>query len=199
MESRRAGVNWMSYLPPTKNPPPVPIINAKLLYPPPPRTKHSKSETRRSCRDKLDYNPLLSLSGANKKALNPIAFQRAEGSTSTTTMQTNLSTSPLLRAHECPTNNESVRQSGRRHSTPSSANAEVSYVTPSCVTKARGELGKKTSRISPPANLQKTLFVHTPSSAPPPSRRHQTRTRLYTGRHKIFALNRAFHGSRMER
>src|SRR4028118_1395378 len=34
---------------------------------------------------------------------------------------------------------------------------EVSYVTPSCVTKVRGELGKKLASITPDA-LNKTLF-----------------------------------------
>src|ERR1700704_6912890 len=35
---------------------------------------------------------------------------------------------------------------------------EVSYITPSCVTKARGELGKKLAEITP-GNLTKTLFT----------------------------------------
>src|SRR4029079_4316471 len=35
---------------------------------------------------------------------------------------------------------------------------EVSYVTPSCVTKVRGELGKKIAEISP-GDLTKTLFT----------------------------------------
>src|ERR1700761_292620 len=35
---------------------------------------------------------------------------------------------------------------------------EVSYVTPSCVTKARGDLGKKLAEITP-GNLTKTLFT----------------------------------------
>src|SRR5918993_1054476 len=35
---------------------------------------------------------------------------------------------------------------------------QVSYVTPSCVTKARGELGKKLAQITP-GNLTKTLFT----------------------------------------
>src|SRR6187401_2770876 len=35
---------------------------------------------------------------------------------------------------------------------------EVTYVTPSCVTKVRGELGKKIAEISP-GNLTKTLFT----------------------------------------
>src|SRR3984885_15919008 len=35
---------------------------------------------------------------------------------------------------------------------------EVSYVTPSCVTRARGELGRRLAEITP-GNLQKTLFT----------------------------------------
>src|SRR6476620_1205760 len=35
---------------------------------------------------------------------------------------------------------------------------EISYVTPSCITKARGELGKKLASITPPG-LTKTLFT----------------------------------------
>src|SRR5579863_8593811 len=35
---------------------------------------------------------------------------------------------------------------------------EVSYVTPGCVTRARGKLGKKLAEITP-GNLRKTLFT----------------------------------------
>src|ERR1051325_4433460 len=41
---------------------------------------------------------------------------------------------------------------------------EVSYVTPGCVTKARGELGKKLASITPPG-LTKTLFTVCGASA----------------------------------
>src|SRR3954471_1853677 len=34
---------------------------------------------------------------------------------------------------------------------------DISYVTPSCVTKVRGDLGKKLAKIAP-GNLTKTLF-----------------------------------------
>src|SRR5882672_7079736 len=41
---------------------------------------------------------------------------------------------------------------------------EVSYVTPGCVTKVRGNLGKKLAEITP-ANLTKTLFTVCGASA----------------------------------
>jgi len=68
---------------------------------------------------------------------------------------------------------------------------EVSYVTPSCVTKARGDLGKKLAEITP-GNLQKTLFTVCGATA---IENAIKLARLYTGRHKIIARYRAFHGS----
>ncbi len=68
---------------------------------------------------------------------------------------------------------------------------EVSYVTPGCVTKARGELGKKLAEISP-GNLTKTLFTVCGATA---IENAIKLARLYTGRHKIIARYRAFHGS----
>jgi taurine--2-oxoglutarate transaminase len=68
---------------------------------------------------------------------------------------------------------------------------EVSYVTPSCVTKARGELGKKLAEISP-GNLTKTLFTVCGATA---IENAVKLARLYTGRHKIITRYRAFHGA----
>lgn len=68
---------------------------------------------------------------------------------------------------------------------------EVSYVTPGCVTKARGELGKKLAEITP-GNLTKTLFTVCGATA---IENAIKLARLYTGRHKIIARYRAFHGS----
>jgi taurine--2-oxoglutarate transaminase len=68
---------------------------------------------------------------------------------------------------------------------------EVSYVTPGCVTKARGDLGKKLAEISP-GNLKKTLFTVCGATA---IENAIKLARLYTGRHKIIARYRAFHGS----
>ena len=68
---------------------------------------------------------------------------------------------------------------------------EVSYVTPSCVTKVRGELGKKLAGITP-VNLTKTLFTVCGATA---IENAIKLARLYTGRHKIIARYRAFHGA----
>jgi taurine--2-oxoglutarate transaminase len=67
----------------------------------------------------------------------------------------------------------------------------VSYVTPGCVTQARGELGKKLAEITP-GNLQKTLFTVCGASA---IENAIKLARLYTGRHKIITRYRAFHGA----
>ena len=68
---------------------------------------------------------------------------------------------------------------------------EVSYVTPGCVTRVRGELGKKLAEITP-GNLQKTLFTTDGASSIDNAIKL---ARLYTGRHKIIARYRAFHGA----
>jgi taurine--2-oxoglutarate transaminase len=68
---------------------------------------------------------------------------------------------------------------------------EVSYVTPSCVTKVRGELGKKLEEITP-GNLKKTLFTVCGATA---IENAIKLARLYTGRHKIIAKYRAYHGA----
>jgi len=68
---------------------------------------------------------------------------------------------------------------------------EVSYITPGCVTRVRGELGKKLAEISP-GNLTKTLFTVCGASA---IENAIKLARLYTGKHKIIARYRAFHGA----
>jgi taurine--2-oxoglutarate transaminase len=68
---------------------------------------------------------------------------------------------------------------------------EVSYVTPGCVTRARGELGRKLSEITS-GRLPKTLFTTGGAEA---IENAIKLARLYTGRHKIIARYRAFHGA----
>jgi taurine--2-oxoglutarate transaminase len=68
---------------------------------------------------------------------------------------------------------------------------QVSFVTPSCVTEARGLLGKKLAEITP-GNLNKTLFTVCGASAIDNAVKL---ARMYTGRHKIIARYRAFHGA----
>ena len=60
---------------------------------------------------------------------------------------------------------------------------EVSYVTPGCVTRARGDLGKKLAGITP-TGLTKTLFTVGGAEAIDNAIKL---ARLYTGRHKIIA------------
>ena len=68
---------------------------------------------------------------------------------------------------------------------------EVSYVTPSCVTKARGELGKKLSTLTP-KGLNRTLFTIGGAEAIDNAVKL---ARMYTGRHKILARYQAYHGA----
>lgn len=68
---------------------------------------------------------------------------------------------------------------------------EVSYVTPGCVTKVRGELGKKLASVTP-KGLTKSLFTVCGATA---IENAIKLARLYTGRHKIIAKYRAFHGA----
>jgi taurine--2-oxoglutarate transaminase len=68
---------------------------------------------------------------------------------------------------------------------------QISYVTPACVTEVRGLLGKKLAEISP-GNLTKTLFTVCGATSIDNAIKL---ARLYTGKHKIIARYRAFHGA----
>src|SRR4030095_10813600 len=68
---------------------------------------------------------------------------------------------------------------------------EISYVTPSCVTKARGELGKKVASLAP-KGLNRTLFTIGGAEAIDNAVKL---ARMYTGRHKILARYQAYHGA----
>ena len=68
---------------------------------------------------------------------------------------------------------------------------EVSYVTPSCVTKVRGEVGRKLASITP-KGLTKTLFTVCGATAIDNAIKL---ARLYTGRHKILCRYQSFHGA----
>jgi len=68
---------------------------------------------------------------------------------------------------------------------------EVSYVTPSCVTKVRGDLGKKIASITP-KGLTKTLFTVCGATSIDNAIKL---ARLYTGRHKILCRYQSFHGA----
>ena len=68
---------------------------------------------------------------------------------------------------------------------------ELSYVTPSCATKVRGELGKKLAEICP-GDLNKAFFTLCGASAIENSIKL---ARLYTGKHKIITRYQSYHGA----
>jgi taurine--2-oxoglutarate transaminase len=68
---------------------------------------------------------------------------------------------------------------------------QVSYVTPSCVTKARGELGKELAKICP-GDLNKAFFTLGGADS---IENAIKLARLYTGRHKILSRYKSYHGS----
>ena len=68
---------------------------------------------------------------------------------------------------------------------------EVTYVTPSCVTKVRGELGKKLAGICP-GDLNKAFFTLCGATS---IENAIKLARLYTGRHKILTRYQSYHGA----
>ena len=68
---------------------------------------------------------------------------------------------------------------------------EVSYVTPSCATRVRGELGKKLAEICP-GDLNKAFFTLCGATS---IENAIKLARLYTGRHKILSRYQSYHGS----
>ncbi|MES2429805.1 MAG: aminotransferase class III-fold pyridoxal phosphate-dependent enzyme [Bacteroidota bacterium] len=70
---------------------------------------------------------------------------------------------------------------------------EVAYVTPSCVTKVRGELGKKLAEICP-GDLNKSFFTLCGATS---IENGIKLARLSTGRHKILSRYQSYHGATM--
>lgn len=68
---------------------------------------------------------------------------------------------------------------------------QVSYVTPACVTKVRGDLGKKLAEICP-GDLNKAFFTLCGATS---IENGIKLARLYTGRHKILSRYQSYHGS----
>ncbi|RYY39520.1 MAG: aminotransferase class III-fold pyridoxal phosphate-dependent enzyme [Chitinophagaceae bacterium] len=68
---------------------------------------------------------------------------------------------------------------------------EVAYVTPSCVTKARGELGKKLAEICP-GDLNKAFFTLCGATS---IENALKLARISTGRHKIITRYQSYHGA----
>ncbi|MFC0186405.1 taurine---2-oxoglutarate transaminase [Pseudarcicella hirudinis] len=68
---------------------------------------------------------------------------------------------------------------------------KVSYITPSCMTKVRGDLGKKLAEICP-GKLNKAFFTLCGSTTIENAIKV---ARLHTGRHKILGRYQSYHGS----
>lgn len=68
---------------------------------------------------------------------------------------------------------------------------EVSYITPNCVTKVRGDLGKKLSEICP-GDLNRAFFTLCGATS---IENGIKLARLYTGRHKIISRYQSYHGA----
>lgn len=68
---------------------------------------------------------------------------------------------------------------------------QVAYVTPSCITKVRGDLGKKLAEICP-GDLNKAFFTLCGASS---IENAIKLARLYTSRHKILSRYQSYHGS----
>src|SRR5664279_2416183 len=68
---------------------------------------------------------------------------------------------------------------------------EISYVTPGCVTKVRGDLGKKLAEICP-GDLNKAFFTLCGASS---IENAIKLARMSTGRHKIITRYQSYHGA----
>ncbi|MEJ0055614.1 MAG: aminotransferase class III-fold pyridoxal phosphate-dependent enzyme [Bacteroidota bacterium] len=68
---------------------------------------------------------------------------------------------------------------------------QVSYVTPGCVTKVRGDLGKKLAKICP-GDLNKAFFTLCGATS---IENAIKLARMTTGRHKILSRYQSYHGS----
>ena len=146
-------------------------------------TLFKKSETDEVIQDNLDYTLF---SWSKQKGINPIAVKYAKGvylydyddkrylDFSSGLMNVNI-------GHGNQRVTKAVMEQMQ----------QVTYVTPSCVTKARGELGKMLAQITP-GTLNKTLFTVGGAEAVENAIKL---ARLYTGRHKIIARYRSFHGA----
>jgi taurine--2-oxoglutarate transaminase len=146
-------------------------------------TINTKTETEEIIRNNQDYTLF---SWSKQKGSNPIAVKYAEGvylydydgkryiDFSSGLMNVNI-------GH----GNQRITEAVTRQM------QEVSYVTPSCVTKARGDLGKKLAEICP-GDLNKAFFTLCGASS---IENAIKLARLYTGRHKIVTRYQSYHGS----
>src|SRR5919199_1188491 len=144
---------------------------------------HTKTETEEIIQDNLDYTLF---SWSKQKGINPIAVKYGEGvylydydgkryiDFSSGLMNVNI-------GHGDQRVTRAVMEQMQ----------QVAYVTPSCATKVRGELGKKLAELCP-GDLNKSFFTLCGASS---IENAIKLARLYTGRHKIITRYQSYHGA----
>lgn len=143
----------------------------------------SKSEAKGIIDENLDYTLF---SWSKQKGINPIAVERAEG--------------VYLYDYEgkkyidfsSGLMNVNIGHGNQRISVSvSNQMQQVCYVTPSSVTKVRGQLGKKLAEICP-GDLNKAFFTLGGADS---IENAIKLARVFTGRHKILSRYKSYHGS----
>jgi taurine---2-oxoglutarate transaminase len=146
-------------------------------------TVTAKSQTKEIIQDNLDYTLF---SWSKQSGLNPIAVQYAKG-----VYLYDYDGKPYLDFSSGLMNVNIGHGNQRVTNAVVRQMQEVAYVTPSCVTKVRGELGKKLAEICP-GDLNKAFFTLCGATS---IENAIKLARLYTGRHKILTRYQSYHGS----
>lgn len=142
-----------------------------------------KSEAQEIIDESLDYTLF---SWSKQKGINPIAVERAEGVyLYDYNGKKYLDFSSGLMNVNIGHGNQRITMAVTKQM------KEVSYVTPSSVTKVRGQLGKKLAQICP-GDLNKAFFTLSGADS---IENAIKLARLYTGRHKILSRYKSYHGS----
>ncbi|MGH2566304.1 MAG: aminotransferase class III-fold pyridoxal phosphate-dependent enzyme, partial [Ginsengibacter sp.] len=147
------------------------------------KTASSKSQTSEIVHNNQDYTIF---SWSKQKGTNPIAVEHAEG-----VYLYDYDEKKYLDFSSGLMNVNIGHGDKRVTDTVMKQMQQVSYVTPSCVTKARGELGKKLAEICP-GDLNKAFFTLGGADS---IENAIKLARLYTGRHKILSRYKSYHGS----
>jgi taurine--2-oxoglutarate transaminase len=146
-------------------------------------TVSTKSQTKEIIQDNLDYTLF---SWSKQAGLNPIAVQYAKGVyLHDYDGKTYIDFSSGLMNVNIGHGNQRITDAVVKQM------QEVAYVTPSCVTKVRGDLGKKLAEICP-GDLNKSFFTLCGATS---IENAVKLARLYTGRHKILTRYQSYHGS----
>lgn len=141
------------------------------------------SQTKEIIQDNLDYTLF---SWSKQKDINPIAIERAEG-----VYLYDYDGNKIIDFSSGLMNVNIGHGNQRITDAVVKQMQEVAYVTPSCVTKARGDLGKKLAEICP-GDLNKAFFTLCGATS---MENAIKLARLYTGRHKILSRYQSYHGS----